>query len=82
VGTILYVSNLSPETTADDLRAVFGDFGAVLRARVATDRLTGFSRGRGFVEMATGAGWAARALDGVPLHGRPLRISTIPPTGP
>ena len=80
--TTLYLGNLSPDTTEDDLRAVFGHFGAVLRSHVDTDRLTGLSRGRGCVEMATGATRAAQVLYGIPLHGRPLRVSAIPPAGP
>jgi RNA recognition motif-containing protein len=61
---------------------VFGHFGTVLQAHVAVDRLTGLSRGHGSVEMATGATRAARALDGIPLHGYAMRVSTIPPTAP
>jgi RNA recognition motif-containing protein len=47
----IYVGNLSRETTVDDLRHAFEPFGQVADARIITDRVTGISRGFGFVEM-------------------------------
>src|SRR5262249_55695624 len=41
----LFVGNLPPDTRDEDLAYVFGHFGTVLYAHVATDRLTGLSRG-------------------------------------
>jgi RNA recognition motif-containing protein len=37
--------------TGEDLEKKFSEFGAVLSARVVTDKLTGRSRGFGFVDM-------------------------------
>src|SRR5262245_34929627 len=71
MATNLYVGNLSPDTTSDDLRVVFGSFGAVVRAQVTTDR-AGRSHGFGFVDMSNGAAKAIKALNGTPLHGRKL----------
>lgn len=47
----LFVGGLSRETTAEHLREVFGEYGAVADAVVVTDRDTGSSRGFGFVTM-------------------------------
>ncbi|HEY8345908.1 MAG TPA: RNA-binding protein, partial [Symbiobacteriaceae bacterium] len=48
----IYVGNLPWSTTAEDLRALFEQYGPVENARIVTDRETGRSRGFGFVDMA------------------------------
>lgn len=48
----IFVGNLPWSTTDADLSAKFSEFGAVISARVVTDKLTGKSRGFGFVDMA------------------------------
>ncbi len=47
----IFVAKLSPETTGDDLRALFEQYGTVDTAKVIFDHETGNSRGFGFVEM-------------------------------
>jgi len=47
----IYVGNLSPETTEDDLRQAFEAFGQVISIKILRDRVTGKSNGFGFVEM-------------------------------
>ena len=78
----LYVGNLSFQTTADDLREVFGQHGAVTAAQVIADRETGRSRGFGFVEMADGADQAIEALNGAMFQGRPLTVNDARPREP
>ena len=51
----LYVGGLSFSTTSESLREYFAQCGAVESATVITDRMTGDSRGFGFVEMSTDA---------------------------
>ncbi len=77
----IYVGNLTWDTTADDLLALFQPHGAVARAQVITDRETGRSRGFGFVEMDNDAE-AQKAIDelnGHPFRGRPLTVNEARP---
>jgi RNA recognition motif-containing protein len=75
----LYVGNLSFQTTADDLREAFEQFGTVTRAQVVADRETGRSRGFGFVEMADGADEAIANLNGAQFQGRALIVNEARP---
>ena len=47
----IYVGNLSYETTENDLRDAFGEFGAVSKVNIIMDKMTGKSKGFAFVEM-------------------------------
>lgn len=49
----LYVGNLSYQTTAEDLKQHFSAAGAVADAVVISDKMSGRSKGFGFVEMKT-----------------------------
>uniref|UniRef100_A0ACD6AF99 Uncharacterized protein n=2 Tax=Avena sativa TaxID=4498 RepID=A0ACD6AF99_AVESA len=60
----LFVSGLSKRTTTDGLREAFAKFGEVVQARVVTDRVTGFSKGFGFVRYATVED-AAKGVEGM-----------------
>ncbi|HLE44073.1 MAG TPA: RNA-binding protein [Methylomirabilota bacterium] len=51
----LYVGGLSYSTTSETLRQHFAQCGTVESAAVITDRMSGDSRGFGFVEMSTEA---------------------------
>lgn len=79
--TKLYVGNLSYKTRDEDLKAVFEEAGAVVSAKILTDRETGRSRGFGFVEMETeeGAQAAVQKLDGYTLDGRRLKVDESRP---
>jgi RNA recognition motif-containing protein len=75
----LYVGNLPFGTTSSDLEQVFGQYGAVTKAQVVTDRETGRSRGFAFVEMSSGAEEAIQAMNGAEFQGRRLTVNEAKP---
>ncbi len=75
----LYVGNLSFNTTEDELRQAFGQYGTVNSAQIVMDRDTGRSRGFAFVEMADGADEAIAAMNGAQLGGRSLTVNEAKP---
>ena len=75
----IYVGNLTFQTTADDLRELFAQFGTVTSAQVVSDRDTGRSRGFGFVEMSEGGDEAIAALNGKQIDGRTLTVNEAKP---
>src|ERR1051325_2054517 len=48
----IYVGNLNFQVSDDNLRDLFSPFGEVTSATVITDRMSGRSKGFGFVELA------------------------------
>ena len=77
----LYVGNLSYSTTDDSLRNAFAQAGTVESATVIMDRMSGRSRGFGFVEMSTDEE-AAAAIDmfnGKEVDGRELTVNEARP---
>ena len=58
----LYVSNLAYSTNDHSLREAFEPFGSLRSVAVISDRMTGESRGFGFVEYSE-QGDAQRALE-------------------
>src|SRR5271169_6792095 len=77
----LFVGNMSFQTTAEDLRALFEPFGQLARVHVATDRETGRARGFGFVEMPNDAeaAKAIASLDGKDVGGRKWKVNEARP---
>ena len=77
----IYVGNLAYATTDDGLKAAFAQFGEVTAVRVVTDRMTGRSKGFGFVTMpdAAQAQAAIDALNGHELDGRTVRVNESQP---
>ena len=77
----IYCGNLAYATTDDGLKAALAAYGDVTSARVVTDRMTGRSKGFGFVEMpnAEQATAAIAALNGHELDGRPIRVNESQP---
>ncbi len=77
----IYVGNLAYATTDDGLKAAFAAFGEVTAVRVVTDRMTGRSKGFGFVTMPddTQAQAAIDALNGHDLDGRTVRVNESQP---
>ena len=77
----LYVGGLPYATTEDDLEELFSAHGTVESARVITDRMTGRSKGFGFVEMSSQeeAEAAAEKLNNSYLEGRTLTVNEAKP---
>jgi RNA recognition motif-containing protein len=73
----LYVGNLSFETTENDLQDLFEQHGKVMDVALINDRMTGRSRGFGFVTMGDAAsGQAAiEAFNGKEVQGRALTVN-------
>src|SRR3989338_3242784 len=80
----LYVGNLSYQTTEDDLKNHFGQHGAVVSARIISDKFSGRSRGFGFVEMENDeeALKAIEATNGKDMGGRSLVVNEARPEAP
>jgi cold-inducible RNA-binding protein len=81
MATKLYVGNLSFQTTSDELRDYFAQAGNVESASVVEDRMTGRSRGFGFIEMSTPeeAASAIEQLNGKEFAGRNLTVNEARP---
>ena len=77
----LYVGSLPYSLTEDELKEIFLPFGPVVSARIITDKMTGKSKGFGFVEMETqeDAQKAIEAIHGAELHGRTLIVNIAHP---
>jgi cold-inducible RNA-binding protein len=77
MGRRLFVGNLSFETSDDQLKETFSKVGVCETAAVIKDRMTGRSRGFGFVEMGTDedAQRAIAELNGKDLGGRNISVS-------
>ncbi len=77
----LYVGGLPYATTEAELEDLFSEHGTVESARVITDRMTGRSKGFGFVEMGSQeeAEAAAEKLNNSELEGRTLVVNEARP---
>lgn len=84
MGSKLYVGGLPYAATEPQLQDLFAQHGTVESARVITDKLTGQSRGFGFVEMSTSeeANAAISAVNGIQMDGRTLTVNEAKPQAP
>lgn len=75
--TSIFVGNLAPDTTEDQLLELFAGHGTVESITIVSDRDTGHSRGIAFVGMAHSAEALAAIskLNGTMLNGYALRIN-------
>ena len=83
----LYVGFLPYTVTDDQLRGLFSAYAPVVEARIVTDRVTGQSKGFGFVNMASpeGAQTAKLGLDGYTMpEGKRIivRVAGLKPEAP
>lgn len=84
MGKKLYVGNLGYDVSSSDLEALLAPHGTVLSAEVISDRMTGRSKGFGFVEMDSDADAQAAiaALNGQSHGGRTLTVNEAKPREP
>ena len=77
----IYVGNIAHRTTEDQLKAMFDPFGAVTSVKIMKDKITGESRGFGFVRMADAAEAEAAiaGTNGQTCDGRSLRVNEARP---
>lgn len=77
----LYVGGLSYDTTEQTLKEAFAQAGTVESAVIIIDRMSGRSKGFGFVEMGTEeeASAAIETLNGKELDGRTITVNEARP---
>jgi cold-inducible RNA-binding protein len=77
----LFVGNLSPEITENDLQDIFSACGPVNEVNLMMDRATGRSRGFAFVTMASAeaAQEAIQNIGGKTFKGRNLTVNEARP---
>ena len=79
----LYVGGVSYNTTQQGLQDAFAKFGTVVSAQIMIDKMTGRSRGFGFVEMEDADAEAAiNGMNGATLDGRRLVVNEARPMVP
>ena len=77
----LYVGNLSYSATDASLKDAFAPMGAIESANVIIDKMTGRSRGFGFVTMTNDdeALKAIESMNGAEVEGRKLTVNEAKP---
>ena len=77
----LYVGGLPYSATDDQLKEMFAQAGTVGSAMIITDKMSGRSKGFGFVEMSTEeeAAKAIELLNGKDMEGRSLTVAEARP---
>ena len=79
----MYVGNLPYSVSEEDLRTVFAEFGEIASVNIITDKISGQSKGFGFVDMPNNseADKAIKALNGSDLQGRSIKVNQAKPRG-
>jgi RNA recognition motif-containing protein len=77
----IYIGNLAFSVSEDDLRQAFEAFGQVASASIIKDKISGRSKGFGFVEMPDNAQAqsAIESLNGKDLKGRAMNVNEARP---
>ena len=77
----IYVGNLSFRATDDGLRDLFAEFGEVTSAKIMMDKMSGRSKGFGFVDMPddAAANAAIAALNDKEFMERNLKVNEARP---
>ena len=81
MGKRIFVGNLPFSATDQVLQETFAQYGTVESAKVITDRMSGRSKGFGFVEMVNEADAmkAVEQLNNTDFQGRKLTVSEARP---
>jgi RNA recognition motif-containing protein len=81
MATKLYIGGLPYSTTQDELQEAFAKAGAVVSTSIIMDKMTGRSRGFGFVEMGSDddAQKAIEMWNGQDFGGRKLTVNEAKP---
>jgi RNA recognition motif-containing protein len=79
----IFIAKLSSSTTSDDLKTLFEEYGEVTSANVITDRMTGYSKKFGFVEMKNDdeANKAIKELDNCQYDNADIVVKQARPKG-
>ncbi|MDA3838196.1 MAG: RNA-binding protein [Candidatus Delongbacteria bacterium] len=77
----IYVGNLSYDVVDEDLKTSFEQFGVIEEAFVLKDKISGRSKGFGFVEMTNSeeAETAIEKMHGAELKGRTIKVNEAKP---
>jgi len=77
----LYIGGLNYQTTEDTLKEIFAAAGTVESATIITDRMSGRSKGFGFVEMSSEdeAQKAIEMFNGKEIDGRNVTVNEARP---
>ena len=77
----IYIGNLPFNMGEEDLREIFEEYGEVSSAKIVMDKLTGRSKGFGFVEMDddSSANKAIEELNNAEVSGRNIKVNESKP---
>lgn len=77
----IYVGNISRESSENEVRQAFEEYGEVTSVKLIKDKFTGMPKGFGFVEMPKKdeADNAIKNLDGLRMNGRVLNVAIAKP---
>ena len=77
----IYVGNLSKDTTEDDLRPSFEEFGQIDSVTIMKDKFSGVSKGFGFVDIPSKEEGlsAIEGLNNKELNGKSLQVNEARP---
>jgi len=77
----LYVGGIPYSSTEDELKAAFAEMGEVTSSAIIIDKMTGRSKGFGFIEMANDADAdkAIAEMNGKDFQGRTLTVNEARP---
>jgi RNA recognition motif-containing protein len=73
----IFIGNLPYKIRENELRGYFEEYGEVLSCKIISDKISGRSKGFGFVEMPSddNAKKAIEELNGAEIYGRTLLVN-------